>query len=257
MKIGIIGCGVVGGALQSWLVTYTTHDIVLRDPPKGLNDDFRGVDAIFISVPVPHGDMLSMHVQDERMLQDAIEHARFFTKNIFIRSSVVPGGSDRYKCIAMPEFLTARRADQDFADLPILLGSASNEQKRLLDNIFPHKQKIYMTNIEAELAKYTHNCFGALKVTYFNAIYSLCETLGADFNAVKKGAFITGFVGKEHTMVPGPDGKRGYGGMCFPTNIKAFKKLVFNTDGGYRFGELLNIIDKMNTVFRGHDEPNS
>jgi UDP-glucose 6-dehydrogenase len=79
-----------------------------------------------------------------------------------------------------------------------------------------------MSNVEAEWAKLSHNCFGAMKVLYWNIIYKLSQESGADYDKILKGAMITGFIEPQHTKIA-LDGMLGYGGSCFPGNIKAMQ----------------------------------
>src|SRR6185503_5957212 len=66
------------------------------------------------------------------------------------------------------------------------------------------------------------NCFGAVKINYFNAIYSLCKKMGANYYNVLAGAMTPGFIEVTHTQVPGPDGRFGFGGHCLPKDLTAF-----------------------------------
>lgn len=246
MIVGIIGVGVVGGTLKRWFEKHTSHDIRCLDPKKAMTDCFEGCEAIFISVPVENGE----RGQDLTTMIAAVEIARQYTDNIFIRSTVLPGTADKLKCIAMPEFLTERMAFEEMERLPILVGKCD---ANLLDYLFPKKQKIVVSNSEAELAKFTHNCFGAMKVTYFNVINALCERLGADYDRVKHAAFLTGFIEPTHTQVPGPDGYYGFGGKCFPANIDAFKKFLASNFmvSEYKF---FDAIDDLNINYRHKEE---
>jgi UDPglucose 6-dehydrogenase len=115
--------------------------------------------------------------------------------------------------------------------------------------------------MEAELAKYTHNCFGAMKVTYFNMIKRLCDAKEADFEKVKQAAKITGFLGEEHMQVPGHDGKLGYSGKCFPTNMESLenhlKVLSDHRSLKQDFtleANLIGLIRKLNFSYRGTDK---
>lgn len=247
MKLGLIGVGVVGGTLYKWFTENTDFEIARHDPPKGLNENLKGSKAIFISIPVP-AIMTGQYQED---LKEAVIFARQYTKHVFIRSTVLPGTNDRLGTYSMPEYLTARRAYQDFCALPLLFGQAPTE---LIKEIFEKKiqadGKFYqVSNVEAELAKYTHNIFGALKVSYFNMIYKLSDHVGANFENVKTAANITGFLGEEHLQVPGPDGKLGYGGVCYPTNMASFVEFLDYESIGYnhKFKEEVavfkNIID--------------
>jgi UDPglucose 6-dehydrogenase len=120
---------------------------------------------------------------------------------------------------AMPEFLSLRTADKDFSEMPVIVGSA---QEADLESVFPGKQIVYMQNSEAELLKYTHNVFAALKINYFNTIHYICKKMVLNYDQILTGLFALGRVEKEHTAVPGPDGRCGFGGACFPKDLEAF-----------------------------------
>lgn len=226
MRIGCIGAGVVGGTLIRWLKENTNHEVKIRDPGLQLDDSFEGIDAAFVAVPVP----AKGSGQDLGTLIEACAYAKRYTDIIFVRSTVLPGTNDNLGTISMPEFLTERRAYEDFSELPIVVGESLKDGLKgsalLLNDVFPKKEIVQISNIEAELSKYAHNCFGAMKVTYFNIIYELCTKLHADFNNVKLGSNVTGFIESHHTQVPGPDGKLGYGGKCFPENISAMIRFL-------------------------------
>lgn len=223
MKVGVIGCGVVGGALISYLQNHSDVKIAKFDPPLGYEDDLSGCEHIFISVPVPPNG----RGQNTTTLEACVELAKRYTKNVYVRSTVLPGTNDRLGTISMPEFLTERTAAADFEKLPILVGGAGRDMTGLSE-VFPFKRILSLSNTEAELAKLTHNCFGAFKVSYFNIIEELSRKLGADYARVLTGAMITGFIEPTHTMVPGPDGLRGYGGKCFPENVDAMRRFLMN-----------------------------
>ena len=247
MEIGIIGLGTVGWALAKWLETHTDHLIRGVDPAKKINDPLDKCEAIFICIPVRP----SQYGQDTKVLEDVVAEAKKHTANVFIRSTVLPGTSDRLGCTAIPEFLTARRAHEDMEKLPILVGDCDIE---LVQYMFPEKEIVQVSNTEAELAKYAHNCFGALKVTYFNIIKETADRLGADFEKVKQGAFLTGFIEKEHTQVPGPDGKKGYGGACFPENVASLQGFYANklkTPCYSQFFHFFSVIEAINYRLRG------
>lgn len=261
MKVGLIGCGVVGSTLKNWFLENTNHELKILDPALNFNDDLSESKAIFISIPI-HA---TIYGQDLKAVMDVVVKAKKITKYVFIRSTILPGTNDSFGTISMPEFLTERRAQQDFNSLPMIFGTLENDKDKLeylslLDDLFPMKSKIIVSNYEAELAKYTHNCFGALKVTYFNMIKSLCDFKGANFDNVKRAANITGFLGSEHMQVPGHDGKNGYGGKCFPTNMESLEgylRLISTSRKLDDFTEeaiLINQIRKLNLKYRGSKE---
>lgn len=254
MKIGLIGVGKVGGTLKDWLDINTFHEVKCYDPGRGMNDDLIGSEAIFISVPVDS----SMYGQNLKILMESIVKAKKITDKVFVRSTVLPGTNDSFGTISMPEFLTARRAYDDFDKLPMVFG---NVDKDFVEKIFPGKQKYFVKNIEAELAKYTHNCFGAFKVTYFNMIKKLCDSKKANYEHVKVAANVTGFLGHEHMSVPGHDGKYGYSGTCFPPNMESLEMhLRVLTDHKMieqdfsKEAELVSLIRKLNTQYRSSEK---
>ena len=242
-KIGIIGCGVIGTVLKQWLQTHTKHVIKILDPAKGYFDDINDCDVFFIQIHIP---TQKNGKQDLDTLGEIL--ANLPNKPIFIRTTILPGTTDKLRkkfdkdiCF-MPEFLTERTASKDFNKQPIICTGHIN----LLKDIFPNKTFIRMSSTEAEIAKYAHNVFGALKVTYFNAIQELCSNLDADFQKVRQGVTLSGYISPVHTAVPGPDGSFGYGGKCFPKDISAF--WCQNKRGP--LGRLLGVVIKLNKKFR-------
>ena len=242
LKIGIAGLGCVGGTLYKYLLTKTKHEVVQYDPPKGLNQSFIGCDAVFICVPVPHREGF---VSEEKMLpQDLSIVYEVFDKKkneiqcpILMRSTVTPGTCDalskkyNLSVYSMPEFLTARRAEKDFSRQDVI---CSETVKPLIDEIFGKFSIRFSENMEGELGKIVHNCFGALKVSFFNMIYDLCVDMEISYPKVLEIILSTGYINKEHTKVPGPDLKFGYGGVCFPTNMKAFENFLdYGMETGY------------------------
>lgn len=223
LRLGMWGFGVVGSALGTWIVANTKHAVLVRDPGRNMDGDMSGINAAFISVPVAtdkDGD------QDLSILRSCVDQVPAGVP-IFVRSTVLPGTCRRLSIkrggpvYAMPEFLTERRAYEDMCNLPVICGGG----RELLLDVFEGQKNVFeMLNEEAELAKYTHNCFGAVKINFFNTIKVIADSMGADYQSVLRGAMITGFIEPEHTKVPGPDGKYGFGGKCLPKDLKAFAR---------------------------------
>ena len=242
--VGIVGCGVIGGALKAWIEKNTEHKVLVSDPPKGFNDDLSGCDVIFMSLHVPTEADGS---QDLTLYKSILQNLPSNTP-IFIRTTILPGTSQRLsqetgkEVYFMPEFLTERTSVSDFENQDIVFTAHVD----LLKEIFPSKKYVVMTSIEAEIAKYVHNVFGALKVTYFNAVYDYCQAMGADYEAVRRGVLLSQYISPTHTFVPGPDGKFGYGGKCFPKDTNAFAKATENFD----LGKILAVVPELNEKFR-------
>ena len=116
--------------------------------------------------------------------------------------------------------------------------------------VFKGKKYVEMSPLEAEITKYCHNVFGAYKVTYFNAVFDYCRRMGVDWAKVHDGMLLSGYINDMHTYVPGPDGKFGYGGKCFPKDVNAFAKLTEELP----IGKLLAPLHELNVKFRGVEE---
>jgi len=245
INIAIIGCGFVGGALKRWLEEHNSDNVnlLISDPPKGFNDNMENADVFFISIHIPTENDGR---QDLTLLKQIIN--KLPDKPIFIRTTILPGTSDKLseefkkKIYFMPEFLTERTAYQDFCSQTMIFTG----EIELLKKIFPKKKYLEMNSLEAEIAKYAHNVFGALKVTYFNGIYDICDKLKIKYQKVLEGVLASEYINSPHTQVPGPDGKLGYGGKCFPKDVNAFVKQFKD----YPVHDLLKAIDPLNNKFR-------
>ena len=249
IKVGIIGCGFVGGALKTWLEENNSAnvEVLVSDPPKGFNDDLSTVDVAFLQIHVPTEDD---GTQDLTLMKQLIKGLPDVT--VFVRTTILPGTSDMlsretgHRVCYMPEFLTERTHITDFRTQPMVFTG----EEGLLTKIFKGKRHCVMTPLEAEITKYSHNVFGAYKVTYFNAVREYCEKMGADWAKVHTGCLLSGYINDTHTYVPGPDGKFGYGGKCFPKDVNAFTIMTQGT----ALGTLLTPLHALNVHFRGKEE---
>ena len=248
INVGIIGCGFVGGALKAWLEENNKDcKLFISDPPKGYNDDLSGIDIAFLQIHVPTEDD---GTQDLTLMKQLISGLPKVP--VFVRTTILPGTSDMlsketgHQVCYMPEFLTERTHIEDFKRQPMVFTGAIE----LLCQIFKGKTFTTMTPLEAEITKYCHNVFGAYKVTYFNAVREYCEKMGADWNKVHEGCLLSGYINDVHTYVPGPDGKFGYGGKCFPKDVNAFAARTKGTS----LGTLLAPLHDLNVHFRGYEE---
>ena len=153
-----------------------------------------------------------------------------FSNFIVIRSTVPPGTSDALNCYFMPEFLTEKNFAQDFINNPLwiygLLNKNSDElfKKTIIkminlaytNNCIKSNNIKFMLNKEAEMVKYFRNTFLSVKVSYCNEIYEYCQKKGINYENVRSIAALDKRIGLSHTIVPGHDGKFGFGGTCFP-----------------------------------------
>ncbi len=248
IKVGIVGCGFVGGALKAWLDENNPDvEVLVSDPPKGMNDDLSEIDVAFLQIHVPTEDDGTQDLSLMRRLISDLPKVP-----VFVRTTILPGTSERlsretgHQVCYMPEFLSERTHIEDFRRQTLVFTGA----EELLARVFRGKRFVTMTPLEAEVTKYAHNVFGAYKVTYFNALREYCERMGADWTRVHDGCLLSGYINDTHTYVPGPDGRCGYGGKCFPKDVNAFARLT----AGMPLGRLLAPLHELNVHFRGAEE---
>ena len=241
MNIGIIGNGFVGQATQILKCNHNNLIIYDIDPskcyPEGTTLESLAIcNIIFISVPTPMDNTGRNHLgiveSVVSQLQKVINTNKTF---IVIRSTVLPNTSDRLGCYFMPEFLTEKNWANDFKTCKNwifgLLGKSNDEQfKKTISTIFKNAHQSgkidsdvlhFVSNSEAEMIKYFRNCFLAMKVSFCNEIASLCESKNINYENVRNLATLDERIGASHSTVPGHDGKKGFGGTCFPKDTLA------------------------------------
>jgi len=251
-KIGIIGRGFVGTAVEYGFSAQTGCDAELRsydkDPTKSthsLEETVNKSDVIFMSVPTPSNPDGSMHLG---ILESALNDINNINKEnaiILIRSTVIPGTTKKLqkkfpnlRLVFNPEFLTERSAKFDFINQSrFILGGDIKDTNKIVDLYkwrFGESVPCIETNFEtAEMIKYMNNCFFATKVSFMNEMKLIADKCGVDWNMAIEGFVRDGRIGHTHLAVPGPDGRFGFGGSCFPKDIQAMiqfgKELNINT----------------------------
>ena len=239
-RIGIIGRGFVGSAVEFGFSAQTGCDTELRsydkDPVKcthTLEDTVKNSDVIFVSVPTPSNPDGSMHLGILESALDAIDDVHGSDAIILIRSTVTPGTTrklqEKYPNLPIvfnPEFLTERSAKFDFINQArFILGGAPEHTSKVADLYkwrFGESVPCIETNFEtAEMIKYMNNCFFATKVSFMNEMKLVADKCGVDWNMAVEGFVRDGRIGHTHLTVPGPDGKWGFGGSCFPKDVRA------------------------------------
>lgn len=151
-----------------------------------------------------------------------------------------PGGAE-VSYASVPEFLREGSAISDTTNPDrIIIGTKDKRARELLIKLHePIKAPVLLTNFEtAELIKYAANSFLALKISYANAIAKLSELIGADALKVLEGIGMDRRIGNLF-LSPGP----GYGGSCFPKDIKALISIAKDHD--YAFS-LLEEVENIN-----------
>jgi len=236
MKIGVVGNGFVGGATALFannLVQVFIYDKDLEkcDPSYTTVDSLVDCDFVFICVPTPMREDGSCHTQIVESCVYELNMAGIKDENIVVRSTVPVGLCKSLGVNFMPEFLTEANWEKDFKNNNAWIFGASNDEpttkSKFVELIslsktegkIKHDDIFFCSSEEAELAKLTRNCFLATKISFFNEMYEFCEKKALDFDTVASLVALDNRIGESHTRVPGPDGKKGFGGTCFPKDV--------------------------------------
>lgn len=160
-------------------------------------------------------------------------------KELRKRSSVV-----KFDVASNPEFLKEGSAIDDFMKPDrVIVGVDSDKAKDILTSLYKpmllnNFRVIFMDIPSAEMTKYAANSMLATRISFMNDIANLCELIGADVNMVRKGVGTDSRIGSKF-LYPGC----GYGGSCFPKDIKALIKTAANN--GYEM-HVLNAVERVN-----------
>ena len=240
MKIGIIGYGHVGTAMHNLF-----KDAVIYDEIKniGSKDEINKCDLSFVCVPTPMNHDGSC---DTSIVEEVISWCT--CEVIVLRSTVRVGFtkemSHKYhkKIVFQPEYYGETVA-HPFANLSDRTWLTFGGDVNSINYVIKAYQKVINSNVrilqctsdEAEMAKYMTNSFLALKVSYCNEMYDLCEKLNVNYNVVRELWIQDPRIGSSHTFVY--DDNRGYGWSCFPKDTKALLEI------GKQAGVDMTIID--------------
>lgn len=143
-----------------------------------------------------------------------------------------------------PEFLKEGNAVDDFLKPDrIVIGVDSPKAEKVLGRLYKpfvlnNHPLLFMDIASAEMTKYTANAILATKISFINDIANLCERVGADINAVRNGIGTDSRIGNKF-LYPGV----GYGGSCFPKDVKALIKTAKIHNYGLR---ILQAVEDVN-----------
>jgi len=229
-KVGVIGNGFVGES-QAFAFSPTTdlriYDV---DPLKSTHtkQEVDECDFIFVCVPTPmyqNGSQDTSYI--DKVFEEAVEYSIYI-----IKSTLLPGTTKKLSkkyphlnIVFSPEFLTERTAKLDMlTQARIIFGGEKEDTKKvreLFEQRFMNRNIIETDSSTAELIKYMNNTFFATKVSIMNEFKQLSDVIGTDWETALYGFASDGRIGDSHLHVPGPDGKLGYGGTCFPKDVNA------------------------------------
>lgn len=211
-------------------------------------------DIVFLALPTPEDEDGSADLKYVLGVADEIGKLISDYKVIVDKSTVPVGTSDKVRAaiaknaqcefdvVSNPEFLREGFAVDDFLKPErIVVGSNAKRATEMMQKLYkPFVRSgnpvIIMDEKSAELTKYAANSFLATKITFMNEIANFCEKVGADVDKVRIGMGTDSRIGKRF-LFPGI----GYGGSCFPKDVKALHKS--GKDSGYDFRILESVID--------------
>ena len=243
-------------------------DLVRRNVAEGrlhftmrLEDCLDTVEVVFCAVGTPPDDDGSAD------LRHVVEVARTFGRNIngyklLVTKSTVPVGTSRiirkvveeelaargvdveFEVASNPEFLKEGAAIKDFMSPDrVVVGTESPRARKVMERLYRpflinSFRVIFMDIASAEMTKYAANSMLATRISFMNDIANLCALVGADINMVRKGIGSDARIGTKFLYAG-----CGYGGSCFPKDVKA----LIHTAGehGYRM-RVIEAVEEVN-----------
>jgi UDPglucose 6-dehydrogenase len=208
----------------------------------GAAEASRDAEFHYLCVPTPQGDDGAADLS--YLEQAAAEISPVLPNNsVVVNKSTVPVGSTRVvsrvlgrsdvAVVSNPEFLREGTAVADFLQPDrVVIGSRDPEAAIRVASLYARiAAPIMVTDpVSAETIKYASNAFLAAKLSFVNAIATLCEAVGADVNDVVLGMGYDSRIGREF-LRPGP----GWGGSCFPKDTRALANIAREAGYDFRF----------------------
>jgi UDPglucose 6-dehydrogenase len=239
-----------------------------------LEEAIQQSELIFLALPTPPGEDGSADLSYILGVANQLGYLIKDDYKIIIDKSTVPVGTaekvhkalaanakGEFDVVSNPEFLREGFAVEDFMKPDrVVIGTSSNRARKILEELYlPFVRQgnpiIFMDERSAELTKYAANSFLATKISFMNEVANLCELLGADVDMVRIGIGSDERIGKRF-LFPGI----GYGGSCFPKDVKALVKSASEVNYGFQILDAVMdvnenqksiLIPKIKTHFNG------
>ncbi|SOD20548.1 UDP-glucose dehydrogenase family protein [Pedobacter xixiisoli] len=227
-----------------------------------LAEGIEDAQIIFMALPTPPGGDGAADLS--YILGAAKDISKLITEyKVIVNKSTVPvGTADKVAAVfkehtnievdvvSNPEFLREGVAVDDFMKPDrVVIGTGSEKAKKLMGELYaPYVRQgnpiYYMDERSSELTKYAANSFLATKITFMNEVANLCEIVGADVDAVRKGIGSDDRIGKRF-LFPGI----GYGGSCFPKDVQALEKAAVEHKYDFKILKaVMDVNEKQKTV---------
>jgi UDPglucose 6-dehydrogenase len=225
-----------------------------------LAEGLKGAKVVFVGVGTPQSEDGSANLNALWAVVDGIKRDAEDSKLVVVKSTVpvgtnakvferLQGGKAKHRAASNPEFLKEGCAIEDFMKPDrVVVGVREEESAEILRELhapFLRQEQpfIAMGPESAEMTKYVANAMLAVKISFINEMANLCERLGGDINQVRRGIGHDRRIGF-HFLFPGV----GYGGSCFPKDVRAMVKLCESVGVAPR---MLEAVDDVNEAQKG------
>jgi len=223
-----------------------------------LAEGIKDAEVIFLALPTPPGEDGSADLKYVLGVADDLGKILDHYAVIVDKSTVPVGTADKvhariaanakveFDVVSNPEFLREGVAVEDFMKPDrIVVGTQADRARKIMERLFaPYVRQgnpiIFMDEKSAELTKYAANSFLAAKITFMNEVAHLCQRFGANVDDIRRGLGPDERIGRRFLFAG-----IGYGGSCFPKDVKALVKS--SDDVGYDF-KMLKAVEAVNAT---------
>lgn len=233
MNIGIVGQGVVGGAVEHGM-RKIGHSVIVHDIKFNTSIEIlKNTDICYICVPTPPTENGNCDTSIVKAVLNDLANIGY-KGYVAIKSTVSPGSTEEFSGVFtnlsisfVPEFLRERCAIADFVDNHDLCIIGTDNEKsfkaiKKSHGNFP-KKFIKTTATEAEFCKYFNNIYNATLITFANSFYEVCKNMNVDYGNVKNTIVFRNHINDVYLECN--ENFRGFGGVCLPKDTKAFDAL--------------------------------
>jgi len=246
------------------------EEVVERNVKEGrlsfttdLKEAIQSSDVVFMAVGTPE-DPVTGEADLKYVFSAAEAFGRYLNGyKLFVDKSTVPVGTAEkvtriikeaskgkypFEVVSNPEFLREGAAVKDFLNPDrIVVGTSSVRAKKVMEQVYRPivraGRPLMLTDVRsAEIIKYAANSFLAMKITFINEVANFCESAGGNVKEVARGLGYDSRIGSRFLYAG-----IGYGGSCFPKDVKAFIKTGHEFQSSFR---LLEMVDEVNASQR-------